>query len=223
MSIMIMKSESTENYITYHHNWYDHSDSRHPRIRTCSVHCYNNYFDGNAKYGVGVTMGASCFVENNFFRNCKYPMLISMQGSDDITGGTFSDEAGGIIKSYGNIIQGQKAFTTYQQNNTDFDAYEASSKNEKISDNVRAKSGGTTYNNFDTSDIMYKYTPDNAEDVPELVMAKAGRVEGGDFKWQFNNAVDDAAYDVNKELKAALVSYKDGIIAVGSGFKADLI
>ena len=25
-----MKSESTENYITYHHNWYDHSDSRHP-------------------------------------------------------------------------------------------------------------------------------------------------------------------------------------------------
>ena len=216
-----MKSESTENYITYHHNWYDHSDSRHPRIRTCSVHCYNNYFDGNAKYGVGVTMGASCFVENNFFRNCKYPMLISMQGSDDITGGTFSDEAGGIIKSYGNIIQGQKAFTTYQQNSTDFDAYEASSKNEKISDNVRAKSGGTTYNNFDTSDIMYKYTPDNTEDVPELVMAKAGRVEGGDFKWQFNNAVDDAAYDVNKELKAALVSYKDGIIAVGSGFKAD--
>ena len=216
-----MKSESTENYITYHHNWYDHSDSRHPRIRTCSVHCYNNYFDGNAKYGVGVTMGASCFVENNYFRNCKYPMLISMQGSDEITGGTFSGEDGGIIKSYGNIMQGQKAFTPYQQNSTDFDAYEASSKNEKISDNVKAKSGGTTYNNFDTSDIMYKYTPDKAEDVPELVMAKAGRVEGGDFKWQFNNDVDDAASDVNKELKAALVSYNDGIIAVGSGFKAD--
>ena len=34
-----MKSESTENYITYHHNWYEHSVSRHPRIRTCSVHC----------------------------------------------------------------------------------------------------------------------------------------------------------------------------------------
>lgn len=26
-------------------HWYDHSDSRHPRIRTCSVHCYNNYYD----------------------------------------------------------------------------------------------------------------------------------------------------------------------------------
>ena len=53
-----MKSESTSNYITYHHNWYDHSDSRHPRIRTCTVHSYNNYFDGNAKYGVGAAMGS---------------------------------------------------------------------------------------------------------------------------------------------------------------------
>ncbi|MBQ8079659.1 MAG: hypothetical protein IJ236_06875, partial [Oscillospiraceae bacterium] len=71
-----MKSESTTNYITYHHNWYDHSDSRHPRIRTCTVHSYNNYFDGNAKYGIGVTMGASCFAENNYFRNCPNPFLI---------------------------------------------------------------------------------------------------------------------------------------------------
>ncbi len=64
-----MKSEKETNYVTYHHNWYDHSDSRHPRIRTCSVHSYNNYFDGNAKYGIGVTMGASAFAENNYFRN----------------------------------------------------------------------------------------------------------------------------------------------------------
>ncbi|SEH40776.1 Pectate lyase [Ruminococcus flavefaciens] len=216
-----MKSESTDNYITYHHNWYDHSDSRHPRIRTCSVHCYNNYFDGNAKYGVGVTMGASCFVENNYFRNCKYPMLISMQGSDDITGGTFSGEAGGVIKSFGNIMTGQKAYTTYQQNNTDFDAYEASSRTEKIGSDVKAKSGGTSYNNFDTSSVMYSYTPDNANDVPSIVTSKAGRVDGGDFKWQFNNAVDDESYAVNQGLKSALVAYKDSVTAIGSGFKED--
>lgn len=216
-----MKSESTENYITYHHNWYDHSDSRHPRIRTCSVHCYNNYFDGNAKYGIGVTMGASCFAENNYFRNCRYPMLISMQGSDEITGGTFSGEAGGIIKSFGNILTGQKAYTSYQQNDTDFDAYEASSVNEKIDSNVKSKSGDNVYNNFDTSEIMYRYTPDRAEDVPAIVTAKAGRVDGGDLKWQFDNAVDDESYAVNKALKSALVSYKDGVIAVGSGFKED--
>ena len=216
-----MKSESTENYITYHHNWYDHSDSRHPRIRTCSVHCYNNYFDGNAKYGVGVTMGSSCFVENNFFRNCKYPMLASNQGSDVATGGTFSGEAGGIIKSFGNVMSGQKAYVKYQDNNTDFDAYEASSKTEKVPASVKTKSGGTTYNNFDTSAVMYSYTPDKAEDVPSIVTAKAGRVDGGDFKWKFNNAVDDESYAVNTGLKNALVTYKSSITAIGSGFKED--
>jgi len=216
-----MKSESTENYITYHHNWYDHSDSRHPRIRTCSVHCYNNYFDGNAKYGVGVTLGSSCFVENNYFRNCKYPMLSSMQGSDVGAGGIFSGEAGGIIKSYGNVMSGQKDYVTYQKNNTEFDAYEASSKTEKVPASVKTKSGGTSYNNFDTSSVMYSYTADKAEDVPTIVTAKAGRVDGGDFKWKFNNAVDDESYAVNTALKSALTSYKSSITAIGSGFKED--
>lgn len=215
-----MKSEKTENYITYHHNWYDHSDSRHPRIRTCTVHIYNNYFDGNAKYGVGVTMGASAFVENNNFRNCKYPMLSSMQGSDVATGGTFSGETGGIIKSFGNSVSGGKGYVSYQTNNTEFDAYEASSRNEAVPSSVKTKNGGTSYNNFDTNaSLMYSYTPDAAADVPSKVMAGAGRVNGGDFKWEFDDSVDDASYAVNAALKAALVSYDDKIVAIGSGFK----
>ncbi|MBR7083568.1 MAG: right-handed parallel beta-helix repeat-containing protein, partial [Oscillospiraceae bacterium] len=214
-----MKSETTENYITYHHNWYDHSDSRHPRIRTCSVHIYNNYFDGNAKYGTGVTMGSSAFLENNYFRNCKYPMLASMQGSDIAEGaGTFSSENGGIIKSYGNYMTGQKAYVTYQQNNTEFDAYEASSRSEAVPSSVKTKQGGTTYNNFDTASSFYKYTVDKAEDVPAKVTANAGRVQGGDFQWKFDNSVDDESYAVNTALKAALVAYKDSIVAIGSGF-----
>ncbi len=44
-----------------------------------STHIYNNYYDGNAKYGVGSTMGSSLFVEGNYFRNCKRPMMTSMQ------------------------------------------------------------------------------------------------------------------------------------------------
>ena len=76
-----MKKETVDNLICYHHNWFDHSDSRHPRVRTSSVHIWNNYYDGVAKYGVGVTMGASVFVESNYFRNTKYPMMISKQGT----------------------------------------------------------------------------------------------------------------------------------------------
>ncbi|WP_178841774.1 right-handed parallel beta-helix repeat-containing protein [uncultured Treponema sp.] len=109
MSLCGMKSESGANYITYHHNWFDHSDSRHPRIRTMSVHVYNNYFDGNAKYGVGVTSGGNAFVEGNFFRNAHDPMLISLQGTDAEGEGTFSGEQGGQIKSYNN---------KFEQNNT---------------------------------------------------------------------------------------------------------
>ena len=104
-----MKSETTSNYITYHHNWYDHADSRCPRIRTCTVHVYNNYYDGNSKYGIGATMGSSVFSENNYYRNCKFPMLMAGQGSDikyaESSDGIFSGENGGVIKAYGNHIE----------------------------------------------------------------------------------------------------------------------
>ena len=151
-----MKSESGENWISYHHNWFDHSDSRHPRIRRMSVHVYNNYFDGNSKYGVGVTSGGEAFVENNFFRNCKYPMLISGQGTDAKGDGTFSGESGGVIKSYGNHIEGAKAYVKYSSSNTkEFDAYEASSREERVPDSVKAVDGGTGYSNFDTEGLWY--------------------------------------------------------------------
>ena len=89
-----MKKETVDNLICYHYNWFDHSDSRHPRVRTSSVHVWNIYYDGVAKYGIGVTMGASVFVESNYFRNTKYPMMISKQGTDAKGDGTFSGENG---------------------------------------------------------------------------------------------------------------------------------
>ena len=214
-----MKSEKETNYVTYHHNWYDHSDSRHPRIRTCSVHSYNNYFDGNAKYGIGVTMGASAFAENNYFRNCKNPMMSSGQGTDALGEGTFSGETGGIIKACGNYIEGASSYIPYSKNSTSFDAYEVSSPSEKVPDSVKTVSGGTGYNNFDTdSNIMYSYKADAAADVPSIVTAKAGRVQGGDFQWKFDNSADDTSYAVNQELKDALMSYKPTVVAIGSGF-----
>lgn len=220
MSLCGMKSETGENWITYHHNWFDHSDSRHPRVRTMSVHVYNNYYDGNSKYGVGVAYDGNAFVENNYFRNCKYPMIISGQGSD---GGTLSDENGGIIKSYGNYIEGAKAYIKYQDNNTEFDAYEASSRDEQVPSSVKAKNSGSSYNNFDTdSSIMYSYTPDKASDVPEIVMSEAGRQNGGDFKFTFDNSKDDEDYSVNSDLMTAIKNYKTSVIAIGSGFKSNV-
>ncbi|MDE5566555.1 MAG: InlB B-repeat-containing protein, partial [Anaeroplasmataceae bacterium] len=213
-----MKSETTSNCITYHHNWYDHSDSRHPRIRTCTVHIYNNYFDGNAKYGVGMTSGGSAFVENNFFRNCKNPMMISLQGTDALGAkGTFSGESGGIIKAYGNHIEGDSdtKVISYAENNTSFDAYVASSRDEKVPSTVKALSGGTTYNNFDTdSSIMYTYSVDTPEVAKTKVTTYAGRINGGDLKWNFDNATQDRNYDIIPELSNAVLNYKSSLVRV---------
>jgi len=218
-SLCGMKSESGPNWVTYHHNWFDHSDSRHPRIRTMSVHVYNNYYDGNSKYGVGAAYQSNTFVENNYFRNCKYPMLISMQGSDVATNpkGTFSSEDGGMIKSFGNKIVGALRYTTYQQNKTEFDAYEATTRDEKVPADVKAKQGGRNYDNFDTdAALFYSYTPDTADDVPEIVTGwlGAGRMGHGDFQWQFNNATEDGNYNVIDGLKTALQNYKSTLVGI---------
>lgn len=214
-------SETSDNYITLHHNWYDHSDSRHPRIRRMSMHIYNNYFDGNSKYGVGMTSAGSAFVENNYFRNCKYPMLISLQGSDIRYGkGTFSSEPGGIIKSFGNVIVNPAQYVTYQENQTEFDAWEATSRDAQVPSAVVCKSGNTGYNNFDTdASIMYSYTPDAATDVPAIVKGQygAGRMQHGDFTWTFNNSVQDENYGVISELKAALQNYKSTLVGFFGG------
>ena len=206
-------SSDTSNYITYHHNWYDHSDSRHPRVRIASVHVYNNYYDGNAGYGVGAACASDVFVENNYFRNCDYPMLTSDQGSD--TTETMSGEPGGMIKAYGNVIVGETSFIPYTSGSTSFDAYVASSRDEQVPSSVKATNGGATYNNFDTAADFYDYTPDTAQVGAEKTVAYAGRVGGGDFQWEFNDAVDDDSEEVIAELKSALLSYKTTLVSVG--------
>src|SRR5919205_151347 len=43
--------------VTYHHNWFDGTTQRHPRVRFANpVHVYNNYYNGNGGYGVASTM-----------------------------------------------------------------------------------------------------------------------------------------------------------------------
>ncbi len=215
-----MKSETTDNLICYHHNWFDHSDSRHPRVRTSSVHVWNNYYDGVAKYGVGVTMGASVFVESNYFRNTKYPMMISMQGTDAKGDGTFSSENGGVLKAYGNVFAEKSknfSYITWKDSNTSFDAYEVATPSETVPSSVVAKAGATSYNNFDTdASKMYAYTPDAAVDVPAKVTGfyGAGRLNQGDIHYTFNNATDDADYGRCEGLDAILAAYKTSLVGV---------
>lgn len=210
-----MKSESGPNYITYHHNWFDHSDSRHARVRTMSVHMWNNFYDGCAKYGIGATMGSSVFSENNYFRATKEPILISRQGNDANGAGKFSGEAGGMIKEYGSIFAEKgtaESYSpiTYAANNKSFDFFQATSRDEKVPSSVVSLNGGNTYNNFDTtSSLMYSYTPDATSMVPERVTGYygAGRLNHGSLKFKFDNAVEDNNSAPIPALEALIDNY----------------
>ena len=216
-----MKSESGPNYISYDHNWFDHSDSRHPRVRTMSVHVWNNYFDNCGKYGVGATSGASVFVENNYFLKTKKPILASQQGTDAQGSGTFSGEDGGMIKSYGNYfdktISNFKYYTQNAPASTGYDAYETAARDEQVPATEVTKKGGTPYNNFDTdASLMYPYTPAAAADVPALVTGYygAGRMNHGDFTYTFKDNVGnddtDSAYDAT--LGSMLDNYQSSFV-----------
>ncbi|MBN6056863.1 right-handed parallel beta-helix repeat-containing protein [Nonomuraea sp. RK-328] len=60
--------------VTYHHNWFNGTNQRHPRVRFGNpVHVYNNYYAGVGSYGVASTKEAGVLVEGNYFENTKDP------------------------------------------------------------------------------------------------------------------------------------------------------
>ncbi|MEU9833135.1 pectate lyase [Streptosporangium sp. NPDC048047] len=61
--------------VTVHHNFFDNSRQRHPRVRFGEpVHVFNNYFLGNALYGVASTENAGVLVEGNYFQDVPHPL-----------------------------------------------------------------------------------------------------------------------------------------------------
>ena len=218
-----MKSETGENWITYHHNWFDHSDSRHARVRTMTVHMYNNYYQHCDVYGVGATSGSNIFMESNYFEAVKRPIMSSLQGTD-IKGskGTFSGENGGMIKSYGNVFVNKPSgfsYITYADNPTSFDAYEVAKASEQLPAGVKTLVGGTGYNNFDTNpDVMYSHMADNAVDVPSIIEGfyGAGRLNHGDIKFDIpdETVVTNGHQQPLPALANILDSYESGVVKV---------
>ena len=60
--------------VTYHHNWFEGSNQRHPRVRFGEpVHVYNNYYRNIGLYGIASTENAGVVAEGNHFENVPYP------------------------------------------------------------------------------------------------------------------------------------------------------
>lgn len=59
--------------VTYHHNYFDSSAQRNPRVRFGKAHAFNNYYRKNSIYSVSSNMYADVVVEGNYFVDCPIP------------------------------------------------------------------------------------------------------------------------------------------------------
>ena len=204
--------------ITFHHNWFDHSDTDNPHICVSKAHVFNNYYDGNSKYGIcSGSNSTGIFAESNYFRNSMYPMLTFRHGTDATARVVHSSKIGngGIIKSYNNIMSGQERCEPWSTSaGDDWDIYEASSYYEQIPSSV--KIDDIKYSNFDTGDDMYTYSADKTQNIPSIITGwlGAGRMAHGDIQWDFYNDKEDRNSMVVMDLKDAITSYSDDVVKI---------
>ncbi|WP_203901192.1 pectate lyase family protein [Virgisporangium aliadipatigenens] len=94
--------------VTYHHNYFDGTTQRHPRVRFGNpVHVYNNYYRANSGYGVASTEGAGVLVEGNYFENVADPFHLgegdsgpgTLVARNNTLVGSGSGQTGGSVAS----------------------------------------------------------------------------------------------------------------------------
>ena len=89
----------------------------------------------------------------------------------------------------------------------------AQTRSEQVPSTVKAKLGGSTYNNFDTnSSVMPAITPDDPNQIPAIVTGDlgAGRMFHSDIDFSLAN-FDPANYDISNELSNLIVNYTSGL------------
>jgi pectate lyase len=85
--------------VTYHHNFFDGSNQRHPRARFGDpVHVYNNYYRDIGLYGIASTQNAGVLAEGNYFENVPFPCH-SVTGYADSDPGRLVQRANVFVNS----------------------------------------------------------------------------------------------------------------------------
>ncbi len=69
--------------VTFHHNYFDSSAQRNPRVRFGKVHAFNNYYRKNTIYSVSSNTGADVVVEGNYFVDCPIPTESGRDGGPE--------------------------------------------------------------------------------------------------------------------------------------------
>ncbi|QDU96929.1 pectate lyase family protein [Lignipirellula cremea] len=116
--------------MTYHHNFFDGSQTRHPRVRIAeTVHIFNNYYRGN-EYGAASTNDAGLLVEGNSFEGVKMPTYTRYGDSK---------EPGRLVERLNLFVRSGKAQTAGAVKEVPY-RYQLD-KAEQIADLVRAGAG----------------------------------------------------------------------------------
>ncbi|WP_066589186.1 pectate lyase family protein [Cellulomonas timonensis] len=77
------ESDTTNGFVTFHHNRYENIDSRAPLLRGGIAHIFNNHYVSLNESGINSRAGAKAKVENNYFEDSK-----------DVLGTFYTDQAG---------------------------------------------------------------------------------------------------------------------------------
>ena len=182
-----------QDWITYHHNWFNNTESRNPRVRNAHVHSYNNYFYNNKQYGIGASYNSKVFSEANYYEKTYLPLDAVNMGSDAYSG---------TIKSYAD------KFDSCDMGSGLAYAIVNSKGDKPYIGNL--KSGGDAYDNFDTdSSKMYSsyavQTPDAAKaEVTEY----AGRMRQGKA-YNSGSTDDDPPIIIDQPMRSELISRLD--------------
>lgn len=150
-----------QDWITYHHNWFDGTESRNPRARNAHIHVYNNYFLNNSQYGIGASYNSKIFSEANYFEGVYLPLDTEAMGNDKYSG---------TIKSYNDKLVNCTGNSVYTAVNNRMDSA-------NISNLV---SGGDAYDNFDidaSKIYLNQYTAQSPDDAKTETMEYSGRMQ----------------------------------------------
>lgn len=159
------QTADTKITVTFHHNFFDLSSSRHPRVRFGRAHVYNNYFNQVTTYGVGSAYGAMVLVEDNCFEGVKLPTDICTYPAKP-SGSSWVSNLTGSVAGYlyerGNLFNNKPADATspYPFTNVEYKAYNG----EKIATPY-------TYDDFKPA---YNYIVDPVGRIAEIVPSASG-------------------------------------------------
>lgn len=67
-------SDTSDRFVTFHHNYYNNVGSRVPLQRGGYTHIYNNLFSNLVTSGANIRMQGYSLIESNYFENSKNPV-----------------------------------------------------------------------------------------------------------------------------------------------------